>query len=73
MHLTKGAIVDSFYMLIFGVLLSFIVNDGQFLTAFGFYEPSYFASLGIFVWLYVQSIDVPLRVGLNWFSRSNEL
>ena len=73
MHLYKGAIVDSFYMLIFGVFISFLVNDANFLTAFGFYEPSYYASVGIFVWLYVQSIDVILRIGLNWSSRRNEL
>ena len=72
MHLYWSAVVDSFYMLIFGVLLSFIVNDANFLTAFGFFEPSYFASLGIFVWLYVQSLDLPLRIGLNWYSRHNE-
>ena len=31
MHLYKGAIVDSFYMLIFGVFISFLVNDANFL------------------------------------------
>jgi len=42
------------------------------LLAFGFHQPSYFVSLGLFIWLYSMTLDVPLRIGLNYFSRYME-
>ena len=39
------------------------------MLAFGFHQPSYFVSLGLFIWLYSMTVDVPLRIGLNYFSR----
>ncbi len=44
-------------------------NTHQFLLSFGFHEPSYFVSLGLYIYLYSVSADVPLRAGLNLFGR----
>ncbi len=68
------SIVDTLYMVIFGVILQFwFENKPGFLLAFGFEQKSYFASLGLFVWLFVVSLDILLRTVINIFSRKNEL
>ena len=68
------SMVDTVYMVIFGAILQFFFeNQPGFLLAFGFEQKSYFASLGLFVWLFVVSVDIPLRVVMNFIRRHNEL
>jgi len=49
-----------------------MVNRPAFLLAFGFPQESYIVSLILFVYFYINSLDVILRLGLNWFSRYQE-
>lgn len=61
-HLTQGLIVDTLYMVIFGTVFKYgFLNEPDFLLAFGFTTKSYFASTGLFVWLFMVSIDIFVR------------
>ena len=71
-HLLKSTFVDTGYMVIFGLLLQFVENSPAFLTAFGFHQESYFASLGLFVWLFMISLDPLLKIAMKAYSRSHE-
>ena len=61
--------VDTAYMTVFGCGLMVLQNTPQFLLPFGFHEPSFFVSLGLYIYLYTVSADVPLRAGLNLVQR----
>ena len=66
-HMWRGMFVDTLYMVVFGLIYQFCVMDNaQFLLDFGFKEKSYFASMGLFVWLFVQTLDVPIKIVMNW-------
>lgn len=52
-------------MVIFGLLLLQVENSAGFLTAFGFHQESYFVSLGLFMWLFMVSVDPILQVAIN--------
>ena len=71
-HLLKSTIVDTIYMVIFGVFLQLLINRPSFLVAFGFPQESYFVSLVLFTFLYSVSLDIPLRIGLNAYGRYQE-
>ena len=60
-------------MVLFGVFLQLIENKPMFLGSFGFMHYSYFASLGLFTYLYSITLDVPLRIGLRLLNRKFEL
>jgi len=72
-HALWKCVVDTAYMVLFGCVLMLFQNQASFLLAFGFHQPSYFVSLGLFIWLYSMTVDVPLRIGLNYFSRYLEM
>ena len=72
-HLLKGSVIDTVYMVIFAAILQLLNNKASFLLSFGFHEESYFVSLGMFVWLFMVSLDPFLRIIMNWNSRRNEL
>ena len=59
-------------MVIFGILLQLMVNREAFLLSFGFDRENYMASLILFVYLYSVSLDIPIRIGLNAYSRLQE-
>ena len=59
-------------MVLFGVFLWLVENEPSFLEAFGFQHKSYFASLGLFTYLYSITLDVPLRIGLRLLNRKFE-
>ena len=61
--------MDTLYMVVFGALLQLMVNRETFLVSFGFNRESYMASLILFVYLYSVSLDIPIRIGLNAYSR----
>lgn len=71
-HLLKSALTDTIYMVIFGLFLLQVENSAGFLTSFGFHQESYFVSLGLFVWLFMISLDPILRVGMHLQQRYNE-
>ena len=60
-------------MVIFGLFLQLVQNQPSFLLAFGIGHSSFFMSLCLFIGLYLVSLDVPLRMGINWQSRRFEL
>ena len=60
-------------MVLFGLFLWQIENKPTFLQSFGFMHKSYFASLGLFTYLYSITLDVPLRIGLRLLNRKFEL
>ena len=68
-HLTKNTIVDTAYMLVFGLIMTFLINDASFLRNFGFYKQSYFISFYLFIYIYLYSIDVPIRMAIRVLSR----
>lgn len=43
------------------------------MLAFGFTSESYFASIGLYVWLFICSIDIFLRLLMRYKQRSNEI
>ena len=71
-HLLKQTIVDTIYMVLFGTFLQQLTNDQSFLMSFGFFCPSYFASFFLLLWMWANSADVPIRVGLRLIIRSFE-
>ena len=71
-HLVKTTLLDTAYMVLFGLLLQCVENSAGFLSAFGFEQASYFASLGLFVWLFMVSVDPVLKVGIHANSRNLE-
>ena len=68
-HLLKSTLIDTFYMIIFGVVLRKVIQEPGFLRNFGFHDESLFVSLVIFVRAWLVSFDLLLRIGLNWWSR----
>ena len=73
-HLIKSSLLDTLYMVVFGIFLQLLTNQPGFLLSFGFHHESYFVSLGLVVWLYTISLDIPIRAFvLNGFARSIEL
>jgi len=67
------AVVDTVYMVVYGTLLWMLTNSAPFLLSFGFYQQSYFASFYLFTSLYLVSLDVPIRIGMRWISRWQEI
>ena len=56
-------------MVIFGAFLQLFINNSSMLVSFGFSQESYLVSLILFLYLYSISLDIPIRMGLNAFSR----
>ena len=71
-HLTWSAIVDTAYMLVFGLIMTLLINDATFLKSFGFYKQSFSISFYLFTYIYLYSIDVPIRIGMRVISRVHE-
>lgn len=72
-HLLQGTITNMAYMLVFGLLMKPVIDNNQFLAAFNIYTESYFMTLVLFTLLYINSLDVVLRLFINAKSRENEL
>jgi len=68
----KQTLVDTIYMVIFGTLLQLVTNHQAFLSSFGFFQPSYFASFFLFTWFWKTSVDLPMRTGLRLIVRHME-
>ena len=64
-------LVDTIYMVVYGAFLQFAENQTNFLQSFGFYpQKSFFVSFFLFTWLWIKSLDVPIRMALRAFTRS---
>ena len=73
-HLQSGLVVDTLYMVVFGAIFQLgFINNPEFLLAFGFKTESYFASVGLFVYLFLVTIDIPVRLIMRDLQRKNEL
>lgn len=66
-------VFDSFYMLLFGVIMILVIDNKAFLAAFNFNHENDFMTLVLFTYLYLYSVDIPLRVIIHWQSRKREL
>ena len=53
---------DVLIVVIFAAILPFIYTQPGFLTAFGFSQKSYFASLAMFIWLWSVTLGIPLNL-----------
>ena len=71
-HLTKNILINTIYMLLYGLILIPFVDNQEFLVAFNIRMESYFLLLALYSWLYLRTIDIPVRWGINWLSRRFE-
>ena len=71
-HLVKSSLTDTLYMVLFGCLLSLVLNKPNFLAAFGFHETSFFVSLGLFTWLYTVTLHQWILILIHKQSRLHE-
>ena len=73
-HVPKILVFNSFYMMIFGLLLIPILKNWEgFLGAFNFYHENYFVTMVLYAHLYINTVDVVLRLLIKWIERRNEL
>ena len=57
-------------MVVYGCFLWIVLaKQASFLPAFGFYQETYFPTVVIFTALWMISFDVPLRIGLNSWTK----
>ena len=68
-HLLKIAILNMFYMLIFGLIMIPVIDRDQFLASFNIYMESYFMTMVLYILFYLRSFDIPIRLFINWRSR----
>jgi len=60
-------------MMVFGLLLIPVLSNWHaFLGAFGFYHENYFVTMVLYAHLYINSVDVVLRLLINWLERRHE-
>ena len=72
-HSLKMALINIIYVVIFAAVMTPLINHKPFLAAFNFDHENVFILLFLFVHLYVYTIDIPLRLCLNKYSRKCEL
>ena len=68
-HLFKNSLGSTVYMVIFAFFVKNAVYEPSFLANFGFQEQSLFLSFVMFVWTWVQWVDMLLNIFLNFLSR----
>ena len=68
-HLNWSLVVDTVYMVVYGVLISFLINDPVFLRGFGFPQKNFFISFYLLTILYSVTVDVPIRIGMRALNR----
>ena len=68
-HLYLNILIDTVYMVIYGLLLTLFINWPSFLPGMGFPQENYFASFILFTYLYTVTLDFPIRLGMLAISR----
>ena len=71
-HITNMVVFNTFYMLLFGLIMIPTIDNRYFLAAFSIQMESYFMTLVLFTLLYLRSVDIPIRILINYISRRNE-
>ena len=71
-HISWMIAFNTLYMGVFGMIMIPCIDNKQFLAAFNIQMESYFMTMLLFALLYMRSVDVPIRLFINWMSRQNE-
>ena len=65
-------VFNTFYMLVFGLLMIPCIDNENFLASFNIRMESYFLTMVLFTLLYQRSADVVIRCFIHWLERRNE-
>ena len=71
-HTLWMALFNLGYMFIFGCLMTPIIENEQFLLAFGIKMESYFLTFFYYTLLYYFTLDVIIRLFIKWMERRAE-
>ena len=66
------AVFNTFYMFIYGILMTPIIENEKFLLAFNIRMESYLMTIFFYTLLYYFSLDVPIRLFIKWMERKAE-
>lgn len=72
-HHLKMSLINIIYVVVFGAVMTPLLNHKPFLAAFNFDHENDFMLLFLFIHLYVYTFDIPLRLCLDKYSRKCEL
>ena len=61
--------MNTIYVILLALLMIPLMENDAFLAAFGFYHENYFILLFLYVHLYYYTLDITMRIFINWSSR----
>ena len=64
--------IDTLYMLLFGLVMIVAIDNDAFLDAFSFDHKSSFLTFFMFVLVYTRTVDIPVRILMNFINRFQE-
>ena len=71
-HMPKMALFNMFYMLVFALVMTPIIDNEQFIAAFSIKMESYFMTFLLYAQLYYFTLDIPIRFLISWMERRAE-